>query len=157
MDRRFGAPKDQQPHWTGAAYPLHGDNRHVQRPVRKHDVDVDGLQDIQYVTFDTRVSPPTPSDRCGNSQTHAMANNGTYQIGANAATGQTFNCAIQLGTVTNGASFTFRNDSPLQTLTLNDLFVPSPGRSTRAPSHRRRGRDGAFSATFRKAPRRSSP
>ena len=114
--------------WTGATYPFGSDTATFNGQSGNTTVDVGGLANIQNITFDTpNVTAYTLGTGATNSQTLVMGNNGTVQIGANAAASQTFNCAIQLGTLTNGASFTFRSDNPAQALTLNKLFVPAAG------------------------------
>jgi hypothetical protein len=59
------------------------------------------------------------------SQNLVMGTEGEYRIEASAASGQTFNCSLQLGGGSIGGTYTFRNDAPGQALTLGSIFVPT--------------------------------
>ncbi len=89
-------------------------------------VNLSGLLGISSIIFDSPgLASYTLGTGAANSQTLVLANSGTIQLTANAATGQTFNCAVELGHVTNNATCTFRNDTPNQTLTFSSVRAPA--------------------------------
>ncbi|MBP7638933.1 MAG: hypothetical protein KBA18_13730, partial [Kiritimatiellae bacterium] len=63
------------------------------------------------------------------SQLLVMGTDGESGIASSAANSQTFNCSLQLGGGSIGGTYTFRNDTLGQTLTLGSVFVPTTSTS----------------------------
>ena len=90
-------------------------------------VDLAGLPNIKYITFDTAGAAAYTIGSGGpKSQTLVMGSNGLFQVTASAGNDQTVNASIQLGTDTATNSFTIRNDSALRMLTINGDVTGAP-------------------------------
>ena len=91
-------------------------------------INLNGLASIKYITFDApSVAATTNGAGAANSQTLVINDSGEIKLAAAAGNSQTFNCGVQLGADRSAQSYSFRNENPARTLTLNNIFCPSAG------------------------------
>ncbi len=118
--------------WSASPYPSGTDTATLNNSGNGQTViDVTGLVSVANITFDTASAAAyTLGTGAANSQPLVMGDGGVFRMNSTVATGQTINAAIQLGPNTTSASYSFRNDTAGQTLTLNKIAGTTGGTKT---------------------------
>ena len=113
--------------WSASPYPGLGETATFDSGGNGHtDLDLANIFSVANIIFTgPSVAAYTIGTGPRDSQNLVMGTEGEYRIEASAASGQTFNCSLQLGGGSIGGTYTFRNDAPGQALTLGSIFVPT--------------------------------
>jgi len=119
--------------WTGSTFPGSALNETATFDSAGNgqvSLNLSGLFSVGNIVFTgPAVAAYTIGTGPRDSQLLVMGTDGEYGIASSAANSQTFNCSLQLGGGSIGGTYTFRNDTLGQTLTLGSVFVPTTSTS----------------------------
>ena len=117
--------------WSASPYPSGGDTASFTTAGAFTPVNLSGLSNILYITFDTpSVAAYTIGTGAANSQTNILRDNGEIKLTSSAGNSQTFSAMVRLGPDNANASYSLRNDNASQALTFNSIAGMSGGNKT---------------------------